>query len=184
MENLRTMIDNRLVNGIPKITHEKETCATCLCGKQTRRSLPQESSFRASKVLELVHGDLCGPIIPPTAGRNRYVFVLIDDHSQYMWSIPIKEKNEAFEKFKSFQRIVEQQTGHKIKTFRTDRGREFTSQEFQDYCNNAGINKHQIAPYSQQQNGVVERRNRTLLERTRSIMKGMDVPNWLWGGKQ
>lgn len=116
MENLRTMIDNRLVNGIPKITHEKETCATCLCGKQTRRSLPQASSIHASKVLELVHGDLCGPIIPPTAGRNMYV-VLIDDHSQYMWNILMKEKNEACEKFKSFQRIVEQETGHKIETF-------------------------------------------------------------------
>lgn len=94
---------------------------------------------------------------------------------------PIERKNEAFEGFKKFKKLVEQETGNAIKTFRTDRGGEFCSKEFQTLCDNHGIKRHLTAPYSPQQNGVVERRNRTLMEMTRSIMKHMKVPNYLWG---
>jgi len=98
-----------------------------------------------------------------------------------MWSLLLKEKSEAFNKFKSFKACVEQETGATIKTFRTDRGGEFVSQEFQAFCDASGIKRHLTAPYSPQQNGVVERRNRTLMEMTRSILKHMSVPNYLWG---
>ena len=98
-----------------------------------------------------------------------------------MWTILLKTKDEAFEKFKRFKTLVEKETQHKIKTFRTDRGGEFVSLEFQDYCDKNGINRQLTAPYTPQQNGVVERRNRTLLEMTRSILKAMHVPNILWG---
>lgn len=77
--------------------------------------------------------------------------------------------------------MVEQETGAVIKTLRTDRGGEFTSQEFQSFCEASGIQRHLTAPYSPQQNGVVERRNITLLEMTRSILKDMKIPNYLWG---
>lgn len=64
--------------------------------------------------LELIHGDLCGPITPSTSGGNRYVFVLIDDFSRYMWTILLKEKGEAFEKFKSYKAVVEKEAEEKI----------------------------------------------------------------------
>lgn len=98
-----------------------------------------------------------------------------------MWTILLREKSEALESFKRFKKSVEQETGNTIKTLRTDRGGEFCSNEFQVFCDNHGIKRHLTAPYSPQQNGVVERRNRTLMEMTRSIMKHMDVPNYLWG---
>lgn len=72
--------------------------------------------------LELVHGDLCGPISPPTPGKKRYVFVLIDDCTRYMWTILLKEKSEALEKFKVFKGLAEQETKTTVKTFRTDGG--------------------------------------------------------------
>lgn len=146
-----------------------------------RKEFPQATTFRAEKRLELIHGDLCGPITPSTTAKNRYVFVLIDDHSRYMWSILLKEKSEAFQKFKKFKMLVEQETGTSIKTFRTDKGGEFVSHEFQSFCDKAGIQRHLTAPYSPQQNGVVERRNRILMEMTRSILKHMNMPNYLWG---
>ena len=93
----------------------------------------------------------------------------------------LTEKSEAFESFKRFKKLVEQETGNKIKTFRTDRGGELCSGEFRAFCESHGIQRHLTAPYSPQQNGVVERRNRTLMEMTRSIMKHMGVPNYLWG---
>ncbi|KAG7556107.1 Integrase catalytic core [Arabidopsis suecica] len=180
-ETLKTMVDKELVYGIPHIKVEKDICSSCLLGKQTRQSFPQATSFRAKDILELVHGDLCGPITPSTPSRNRYIFVLIDDCSRYMWTLLLKEKGEAFNKFKSFKANVEQETKKSIKTFRTDRGGEFLSAEFQTFCDGSGIQRHLTAPYSPQQNGVVERRNRTLMGMTRSILKHMNVPNYLWG---
>lgn len=96
-----------------------------------------------------------------------------------MWTILLREKSEALTKFKRFRVVAEQETNAKIKTFRTDRGGEFNSHEFAEYCDNAGIKRHLTAPYSPQQNRVVERRNITLLEMVRSILKHMDVPNFL-----
>ena len=179
--SLKGMIKDQLVLGLPKLNIDKNTCSSCLLGKQSRRPFPSVSTYRAETALELIHGDLCGPITPPTTGNNRYIFVLIDDYSRYMWSILLKEKSEAFEKFKIFKNMVEAETKTKIKTLRTDRGGEFTSNELKSYCESSGINRHLTAPYSPQQNGVVERRNRTLMEMTRSILKHMNVPNYLWG---
>ncbi|KAG7578674.1 Integrase catalytic core [Arabidopsis thaliana x Arabidopsis arenosa] len=181
VETMKTMLKKELVIGMPTMEVEKETCTSCLLGKQVRKSFPQATSYRATQKLELIHGDLCGPITPPTTAQKRYIFVLIDDHSRYMWTILLKEKSEAFEKFKKFKVIVEQETGETIKTFRTDRGGEFVSYEFQTFCESNGITRHLTAPYSPQQNGVVERRNRTLMEMTRSILKHMNMPNYLWG---
>lgn len=176
---LKTMVNKQLVTGLPELKVEKEVCTSCLQAKQIRRPFPTSTTYRASIVLELVHGDLCGPISPPTAGKNRYIFVLIDDHSRYMWSILLKEKSEAFEKFKIFKKIVENETNVTIKTLRTDRGGEFTSTKFRAYCEKTRVQRHLTAPYTPQQNRVVERRNRTLLEMTRSILAHMKVPNYL-----
>ncbi|CAA7058194.1 unnamed protein product [Microthlaspi erraticum] len=180
-DTMKSMVSKGIVIGIPQVTIKKEACSSCLLGKQVRKVFPQATTYRAGGILELIRGDLCGPITPPTPARNRYIFVLIDDYSRYMWSILLKEKSDAFDKFKKFKSLIEQETGAAIKTFRTDRGGEFLSQEFKSFCDNAGIKRHLTAPYSPQQNGVVERRNRTLLEMTRSTMKHMGVPNYLWG---
>ncbi|KAG7599586.1 Reverse transcriptase RNA-dependent DNA polymerase [Arabidopsis suecica] len=138
---METMFKKELVTGLPTMKIEKETCPSCLLGKQVRKPFPAATTFRAEKRLELIHGDLCGPITPSTTARNRYVFVLIDDHSMYMWSILLKEKSETFEKFKKFKMLVEQETGTSIKTFRTDRGGEFISHEFQSFCDKTGYAK-------------------------------------------
>ena len=100
-----------------------------------------------------------------------------------MWTILLERKSEAFDKIKIFKKLAEKETKATLKTLRTDRGGEFLSHEFRDYCDKNGINRHLTAPYSPQQNGVVERRNRTLLEMTRSLLKHMNVPNTLGGGE-
>ena len=98
-----------------------------------------------------------------------------------MWTVLLREKSEAFEKFKIFKNLVEQETRTLVKTLRTDRGGEFMSHEFKLFCDKNRISRHLTAPYLPQQNGVVERRNRTLLEMTRSILKHLSVPNLMWG---
>lgn len=180
-KTIRLMSQQEMVQGLPMIEDETRFCESCLVGKQTRQSFPKAATFRAKKPLELLHADLCGPITPPTIANNRYIFVIIDDFSRYMWSILMKEKSDAFSRFKAFKEQVERDLEKKIMTLRTDRGGEFTSTEFHDYCNINGIKRHLTAPYTPQQNGVVERRNRTLMEMTRSTLKAMKVPNYLWG---
>ena len=93
----------------------------------------------------------------------------------------MSEKSEALERFKKFKHLVKTETRANIQTLRTYRGGEFMSREFQAFCDTHGIKRHMTVPYSPQQNGVVERRNRTLMEMTRSIMKAMKIPHYLWG---
>lgn len=96
-ETMRMMANKEFADGLPAIkTQRTETCVSCLLGKQTRKPFPQATHYRATDLLELVHADLCGPITPSTPAGKRYVFVLIDDHSRYMWTVLLKEKSEAF----------------------------------------------------------------------------------------
>lgn len=96
-----------------------------------------------------------------------------------MLTVLLKDKGDAFKKFKNFKIMVEREAKTSIKTLRTDRGGEFTSIKFQKFCEALGIQRHLTALYTPQQNGVVERRNKTLLEMTRSLLKHMNIPNYL-----
>lgn len=131
---MKMMIHKELVVGIPSVNVTTEVCSSCMLGKQARKVFPQATLFRATRPLELLHGDLCGPITPSTTGGNKYIFVVIDDHTRYMWSIVLKTKDEVFGKFKKLKEVIEKETGRKIATFRTDRGGEFVSNEFNSYC--------------------------------------------------
>ena len=103
------MADQKMVHGLPEIKEENQLCDSCLVGKQTRHSFPIATPYRSAKALELLHADLCGPISPATPAHNRYIFVIIDDCTRYMWTILLKEKSEAFDKFKDFKSLVEKE---------------------------------------------------------------------------
>lgn len=107
-------------------------------------------------------------------------FLLVDDFTRVMWVYMLKSKDEVFSVFKRFRDQVEDDK-KKLKVFRTDRGGEFTFTEFKMYCEEAGIERHYTAPYTPQQNGVVERMNRTIVEMARSFLKEMNLPMMLWG---
>ena len=142
METMRSMVQRGLVIRVPPFNMEKNVCGSFLLGKQARQSFPQATTYRAEKVLELIHADLCGPIIPATSAGNKYIFVMIDDHSRYMWTVLLKAKSDAFSKFKIFKNRVEQETKMRIQTLRTYRGGEFVSNDFNEYCENSGIKRH------------------------------------------
>nr|KAJ0222838.1 hypothetical protein LSAT_V11C200051890 [Lactuca sativa] len=181
--SLRHMSETNMVRGLPCIRAPLSPCEGCLVGKQTRTSQPTEANFRATRRLELVHGDLCGPITPVTPSGKRYFLLLVDDFTRVMWIHLMNTKDETLGVFKRFRALVENETGDKIKTFRTDRGGEFVSRDFSNYCEETGLNRHYTAPYTPppQQNGVVERRNRTVIQMVRTILKFKRVPETLWG---
>ena len=90
-------------------------------------------------------------------------------------------KSDAFEAFTSFKNLAETEKGVKVKTLRSDRGGEFTSEEFSKHCLEYGIKRQLTTPYSPQQNGVVERKNRTVMSMVRAMLKANDSPRELWG---
>ncbi|PWA60828.1 ribonuclease H-like domain, Reverse transcriptase, RNA-dependent DNA polymerase [Artemisia annua] len=173
---MNKMTRKGLVNGIPRINHAGQICDACLLGKHSRTPFPNQAKFRSTNPLDLVYGDLCGPISPATHSGKKLIFLLVDDCTRFMWAYFLASKDQAFSTFKEFKQKIEMELRLKLRILRTDRGGEFTSNEFTQYCKDNGIARQLTAPYSSQQNGVVERRNRTVLSTTRSMMKAMKLP--------
>jgi hypothetical protein len=92
----------------------------------------------------------------------------------------MKEKSSALDLFKTFKILVENESGCVIQCLRTDRGGEFTSNDFNVFCSNHGIKRQLTAAYTPQQNGVAERKNRTLMDMVRSMIAGRNVPKVFW----
>ena len=112
----------------------EQFCDICVLTKQRRLPFPQQASFRAKEKLELVHGDLCGPVTPATPGGRRYFLLLVDDLSRYMWVMILGSKGEAADAIRRAQVGVEAESGRKLRVLRTDNGGEFTAAEFASYC--------------------------------------------------
>jgi hypothetical protein len=93
----------------------------------------------------------------------------------------MKSKDEVLQNFKSFKLEVENQSSKKIKVLRSDGGGEYTSHEFKSFCESNGIKHEVIAPYTPQHNGIAERRNRTIMNMTRCMLKEKELPHSFWG---
>ena len=180
-EALKRLSAKEMVRGLPCLDHVEQLCDVCVLTKQRRLPFPQQSSFRAKERLELVHGDLCGPVTPATPGGRRYFLLLVDDLSRYMWVMVLGSKGEAANAIRRAQVAAEAECGRKLRVLRTDNGGEFTADEFASYCADEGVQRHYSAPYSPQQNGIVERHNRTVVGMARALLKQRGMPAVFWG---
>ena len=161
--------------GLPMINILDCACEGCLLRKQHRNSFSVGRSKRAKQPLELVHTDICDLGEVRSLGHNKYILTFIDDFIRKAWFYLLKEK-QAFNKFKEFKVLVERQSGCNIKILRSDRGGEFTSNEFYNYCKSQGIQRQLIASYTPQQNGIAKRNNRAIVETVRSMLKAKSFP--------
>jgi Reverse transcriptase (RNA-dependent DNA polymerase)/gag-polypeptide of LTR copia-type/Integrase core domain/GAG-pre-integrase domain/Domain of unknown function (DUF4219)/Zinc knuckle len=176
---LKQLSKKGMVVGLPEIG-EVEFCESCVFGKQSRSSFPKGQAKRAENVLELVHADLCGPMQTESIGGSKYFLLFTDDFSRMSWIFFLHHKSETFQNFKKFKAVVEKQSGKNIKTLRTDRGGEFLSKEFINFCEMEGIHHELTTPYTPEQNGVAERKNRSVVELGRSMLKYKRLPNRFW----
>jgi transposase InsO family protein len=156
------------------------TCQACMAGKLTR--LPYNSHFKpATEPLQVVHGDLVGPITPATNGGARYFLTLVDQFSGHISTKILKLKSDALEAIKVYIAYVERQTGRKLKKLVTDGGGEFVNKALTEILTQAGIQHNISPPYTPQHNGFAERANRTIIEMTRTLMMQANLaPEW-WG---
>jgi hypothetical protein len=179
-KDLKAAIQQGMVQGVRvNLSGSLPQCEVCIKGKQPQMPFPTSYS-RSREVLELVHSDVCGPMRVHSHGGSRYFVTFIDDHSKWCELYTIKAKSEVFEKFKEFQNFAERKTGKKCKTLRSDNGTEYTNNEFKKHLAGAGIQHEFTVEYTPQQNGVAERKNRTLVEMARCMMIQAALPPSYW----
>ena len=178
-KGLQLLKQKNMVVGLPEIKTDNAVCEGCIYGKMHRLLFPK-TAWRSQAPLELVHSDICGPTRTPSLGNKRYFLLFVDDYTRMIWIYFLDKKSEAFTKFLHFKALVENQSGCKLKTLRTDRGGEFIYKPFLNYCKEQGINRQLTIRHTPQQNGVAERKNRTIVEMARSMLKGKELPNSFW----
>lgn len=123
-----------MVIGIPRIKPPTQVCERCLTSKQPRTSFKSYAHSSASKSLGVVHSNVSRPLKTPSLGENRYFVTFVDEFSRKLWLYLIKEKSEVFLVFVKFCALVERQSGNSLRIFRTDGGGEYTSKEFENFC--------------------------------------------------
>jgi transposase InsO family protein len=178
---LRQLSHQDMVIGLPEV-EKKGVCDTCIVTKHRRAPFPAKANYRTAAALDLVHRDLCGLITPSTPGGRRYFLLLVDDATHYMWLKLLTAKSDAVAAIKEIKAATELKAGCLLRVLRTDNGGEFTTKEFMAYCANEGIQCHFSAPCTPQQNGVVERRNQTVLGAARVAQGESDAGAILGGG--
>ena len=147
-------------------------------GKQIKTSFKNKIFISTSRHLELLHMDLFGPSRTTSLGGKSYAFVIVDDFSRYTWVLFLAHKNDVFHEFSKLCRKIQNEKGFTISYRRSDHGREFENVEFDSFCDEQGIEHTFSAPRTPQQNGVVERKNRTLQEMARTILHENNLPNY------
>lgn len=155
--------------------------SSCIQGKFSRLPFPTRESPKNIELLHTVHSDVCGPFRVQSPGGARYFVTFIDEHSRYTKVYFMKQKNEVFELFKTFKNEVENSTGKRIKYFQSDNGRvEYCNVEFDKYLKKCGIQRKLSAPRTPQQNGLAERKNRSLLDKARCLLLEAKLPQMFW----
>lgn len=181
MDSVTKLMKKDMVVGMNDTTDEKDAvCEGCVMGKQHRSEYPKGVAQRATEPFELVHSDVCGPMSVNSIGGSRYFVTFTDDYTRYTYIYFIKHKDEVLVKFKEFVNMVKNSTGKNVKTLRTDNGGEYCSKEFESSLKEEGILHQLTVPYSPTQNGVSERKNRTLVESARSMMSHGKIPAEFW----
>lgn len=127
-----------------------------------------------------MHSHICGPVTPESNSGKRYPITFIDDFSRKCWVYFISAKSEAFIMFKKFKSIAEKKAGSSMGCLRTNRGGEFTSKDFNEYCFLNGIKRQLTAIYTPHQNGVAKRKNRTIMNLVRSMLSEKHIPREFW----
>ncbi|CAA0841273.1 cysteine-rich RLK (RECEPTOR-like protein kinase) 8 [Striga hermonthica] len=169
-----------MMKNLPDIQLNENLCEKCMEEKQHRKPFPSSQAERAKQILELVHTDVCGPLRTPTFEKNRYFILFIDDYTRMTWVYFMKERSEVFSIFKKFKSLGENQSGRRIKVLGSDRGTEYTSKEFNKSCEDEGVNHQLTVDYAPEQNGVSEKKNRTVQEMARTMLAEKNMPKEFW----
>ncbi|GJX89045.1 retrovirus-related pol polyprotein from transposon TNT 1-94 [Tanacetum coccineum] len=170
-----------LVRGLPRLKFEKDhLCSACQLGKSKKFSHRPKSENTNMEVLHTLHMDLCGPMRVQSIKGKKYILVIVDDYSRFTWVKFLRSKDETPEFVTNFLKQIQVGLNKTVRFIRTDNGTEFVNQVMSEYYEGVGIFHQKSVPRTPQQNGVVERRNRTLVEAARTMMIFSKAPMFLW----
>lgn len=169
------------VHGLPSLSGKPEgVCGACQIGKQTRTAHNATKFIGTNRILKLMHMDLVGPMSTHSIGGKKYILVLVDDFSRYTWVDFLVAKSDAFDSFSKICSKIQNEKKDKVVRLRIDHGTEFENASFHDFCNTNGIAHELSAPITPQQNGVVECKNRVLIEMGRVMLNAANLAKHFW----
>jgi hypothetical protein len=192
---MRYLKDNTIGINEFKTDLDLKSCDSCLKGKLTYKvnhNLTKKPEF----FLDKLNIDLTGPISPEAYNGFKYILLAIDAATRWVEIRLLTSKDESVNHivrlnniFKNHSQILdtkllsdsELKRKRGIKTIKTDGGKEFVNTSLKQYCDTEGIVLEQSAPYSHEQNGLVERMMRTILNIVRSLLSNAQLPKELWG---
>ncbi|GJU56941.1 retrovirus-related pol polyprotein from transposon TNT 1-94 [Tanacetum coccineum] len=170
-----------IVTGLPKLTYVKDQlCSSCEMSKAKRSSFKSKAVPSSKGRLNLLHMDLCGPMRVASINGKKYILVIVDDYSRYTWTLFLRSKDETPEVLKDFLTMIQRNLQAQVITVRTDRGTKFLNKTLHAYFKEEGIEHQTSTPRTPEQNGVVERRNRTLVEAARTMLSASKLPLSFW----
>ncbi|KAH9783400.1 Integrase catalytic domain-containing protein [Citrus sinensis] len=132
------------------------------------------------KIIGIGNVDLFGPSRYASLSGKYYAFVIVDDYSRYTWVLFLANKDDAIDAFRIFFKKVQNEKGYSITCIRSDHGGEFENHAFENFCNDFGIEHQFSSPRTPQQNGVVERKNKSIQEMARTMLNENSLPKYFW----
>ncbi|GJR70522.1 putative ribonuclease H-like domain-containing protein [Tanacetum coccineum] len=180
-KNINKLVKENLVRDLPlKRFENDQTCVACLKGKQHRASCKTKAFNPITKPLFMLHMDLFGPTFVSSLMHKKYCLVVTDDYSRFSWVFFLKTKDETSEILKNFIKEIENLVDKKVKIIRSDNGTEFKNKVMDEFCREKGIKREYSVARTPQQNGVAERKNRTLIEAARTMLADSKLPTTFW----
>ncbi|GKE25872.1 putative ribonuclease H-like domain-containing protein, partial [Tanacetum coccineum] len=180
-KTMNNLVKGNLVRGLPlKLFENDQTCVSCQKRKQHRASCKSKIVSLISQPLHMLHMDLFGLTFVTSLMKKMYCLVIIDDYSRFSWVFFLATKDETSGILKSFITGVENLIDQRVKVIRCDNGTEFKNKEMNQFCERKGIKREFSVARTPQQNGVAERKNRTLIEAARTMLADSKLPTTFW----
>ena len=180
LSNLNELVKRDLVRGLPKVLFTPDgLCDSCQKCKQRRTSHKSKAKSSIDKAFHMLHLDLFGPVNIMSIIKKRYTLVIVDEYTRFTWVYFLHRKDETTTILLDHVRMIETDE-FKEKILRSDNGTEFKNSAMEELCKYKGIIQQFSAPETPQQNGVVERKNRTLIEAGRTMLEDANLPTYFW----
>ncbi|GJT32111.1 retrovirus-related pol polyprotein from transposon TNT 1-94 [Tanacetum coccineum] len=170
-----------VVIGLPKLKYVKDQlCSSCEISKEKRSSFKTMVVASSKGRLNLLYMDLCGPMQVASINEKKYIMVIVDDLLSIHGTLFLRSKDETPEVLKDFLTMIQRNLQALVISVRTDRGTEFLNKTLNAFFKQEGIEHQTSTSRTPEQNGVVERRNRTLVKAARSMLSASKLPLFFW----
>nr|GEW32078.1 putative ribonuclease H-like domain-containing protein [Tanacetum cinerariifolium] len=180
-KTINKLVKGNIVRGLPtKVFENNNTCVACKKGKQHRASCKAKPVSSVNQPLFRLHIDLFGPTFIKSLNKKSYCLVITDDYSRFTWVFFLATKDETSPILKTFITSLENQLSLKVKVIRSDNGTKFKNSDLNQFCELKGIKREFSIPRIPQQNGIAERKNRTLIEAARTMLADSLLPIPFW----